>query len=1032
MRKTKKLLVALLTVSLGLQGMGFCAFADDEILMDAAGEWEADDGSDGDIALTGIGSSVVVTDTEVITEEGGLDAVSDTTDGDSFGAVPADADADLSMALDGAATGDVVIAGLDDGILVDTSEPTEIMDEELSTEDMEFLPEEAVFDEETADDLTDEGLELLDEEADSSYALTDLTDAEDPADLSYDDEEIAGADDDGIVPDETVEAVLEDGFTVEEEAVEAVEEETEAAEDALIEEEEDIEEASLTDAATYLLKNIFKDAVLRQYVKDNYSSAKDSMSDKEWSKLREDLAADLPKNRTLDLSGVTDLTGLNYFTRLEKLSLVSNIKTANLVSNSRLVEVDLSGCSSLTSINVGSLSDLQKLNLSGCGSLKSVNVSTNTSLKELNLISTQLSSLDVSNNKALERLYCAGTQIQTLDVSANTNLRELNCSNTKLSRITFGANKDLFYLNLNRNRDLTSIDISKATAVRELYLADTNISNLNISNHASLKTLDLSNVPLKTLNASGCKAITTIDFKAWGITTITSLNVTNCTALTYVYCSSTAMNTLTLTGTTSLGFLYCSNTAVNTLDLSSSTRLIGMDCSHTGVTSLNISACKNLEFLDCSETAISSLDVSNNESLYYLDIQETAIDSLDLRKNPNFGVSPSMSINETPDSGWKPSKSKLLCGRVLTTIYLNEQRDSMSGKGITIIDNSYKTNASARIIAYYPLGSKSWGVPVQNTYKTNQPNVTWWPYNPQTGTRYCKNCETSPYGNANGSHNYAKVYDVKPTCSTAGKSHMACRACGETQPNSSKTEPATGKHSWSKWSVKYTKNTAVATVEHRTCSACKLEQTRFKKNDKRQPQKKSVFARLRPRATAVSDKKVKVTWNVLPDATHYLVFGGPCGKTIKQLKVVKAPKNKTKTKTLSFTHTGLKAGTYYKYIVVAYKYISSGKYYQTIESASMVHVPTTGGKYTEYKNAVVNRKKLSLKAAKTYKLKVAADKKVAKKKIDEHVVIRYESADPAIATVSAKGKVKAVSKGTTYIYSYMQDGTFGRTKVTVK
>ena len=130
MRKTKKLLVALLTVSLGLQGTGFCAFADDEILMDAAGEWEADDGSDGDIALTGIGSSVVVTDTEVITEEGGLDTVSDTTDGDSFDTVPTDADADLSMTLDGAATGDVVIAGLDDGILVDTSEPTEIMNEE--------------------------------------------------------------------------------------------------------------------------------------------------------------------------------------------------------------------------------------------------------------------------------------------------------------------------------------------------------------------------------------------------------------------------------------------------------------------------------------------------------------------------------------------------------------------------------------------------------------------------------------------------------------------------------------------------------------------------------------------------------------------------------------------------------------------------------------------------------------------------------------------------------------------------------------
>ena len=1009
---------------MALQGAGFSAFAEDLILTDTVSEWGTDEGIDGDVALTGFGSEGLAPVEVLITDAAESALVSDETADETIEEAQTEDGTDAGFTFADTAGGDVVVAGLDDGIFIDAGDTADEDNEQLAAE--EDAEDPAIGSGE--DDLN---VSLSEDEAaltDSEESLSDtLTDAEEAADSAEETDPADGLVDTESVEADTVDAVLEDGFA---EAVEEVEPESE--EDSLFDEAEEVEDASLTDAATYTLSNIFKDANLRTYVKANYTSAKDSMSEKEWAKLQEDLAADLPKNRTLDLKDVTDLTGLNYFTRLEKLTLNSSIKSANLTGNTRLVSVNLSGCKSLSSINVTGLTDLQTLNLNGCGNLSSINVSSNTGLKELNLTGTQLSALDVSNNKALERLYCAGTQIQSLNVSANTNLRELNCSNTKLSSITFGANTDLFYLNLSKNRDLTSIDISKATAVRELYLADTNISNLNISNHASLKTLDLSNVPLKTLNASGCKAITTIDFEAWGITTITSLNVTNCTALTYVYCSSTAMNTLTLTGTTSLGFLYCANTAVNTLDLSSSTRLIGMDCSHTGITSLNVSACKNLEFLDCSETAISSLDVANNESLYYLDIQETAIDSIDLRKNPNFGVDPVMSTTEYPASGWTPSASRLLCGRVLTTIYLNEQRDSMSGKGITIIDNSYKTNSSARITAYYPLGSKSWSVAVQNTYKAKQPNVTWWPYNPQTGTRYCKNCETSPYGNANGTHNYTKIYDVKPTCSKAGKSHMQCRACGEKQPNSSKTEPATGKHSWSKWTVKYTKNTAVATVEHRTCSACKLEQTRFKKNDKRQAQKKAIFARLQPRATAVSNKKVKLTWNVLPDATHYLVYGGPCGKTIKQLKVVKAPANKKKVKTLSYTHSGLKAGTYYKYIVVAYKYISSDKYYKTIESASMLHVPTTGGKYTEYKKAVVNRKKLSLKKTKTYKLKVAADKKAAKKKIMTHVVVRYESTNPAVATVSAKGKVKAVSAGTTYIYSYMQDGTFGRTKVTVK
>jgi uncharacterized protein YjdB len=55
-----------------------------------------------------------------------------------------------------------------------------------------------------------------------------------------------------------------------------------------------------------------------------------------------------------------------------------------------------------------------------------------------------------------------------------------------------------------------------------------------------------------------------------------------------------------------------------------------------------------------------------------------------------------------------------------------------------------------------------------------------------------------------------------------------------------------------------------------------------------------------------------------------------------------------------------------------------------------------------------------------------------KLKVKKHRKIKYESANPKVATVSNSGKIKAVKKGTTYIYAYAQNGAMARIKVKVK
>ena len=80
----------------------------------------------------------------------------------------------------------------------------------------------------------------------------------------------------------------------------------------------------------------------------------------------------------------------------------------------------------------------------------------------------------------------------------------------------------------------------------------------------------------------------------------------------------------------------------------------------------------------------------------------------------------------------------------------------------------------------------------------------------------------------------------------------------------------------------------------------------------------------------------------------------------------------------------------------------------------------------------LNIGKLTIKKGKTFKIKatpVPASKKLT---VKQHRKLCYESSNQKIATVTAKGTIKAKKKGTCVIYIYAQSGKFGKIKVTVK
>ena len=173
-------------------------------------------------------------------------------------------------------------------------------------------------------------------------------------------------------------------------------------------------------------------------------------------------------------------------------------------------------------------------------------------------------------------------------------------------------------------------------------------------------------------------------------------------------------------------------------------------------------------------------------------------------------------------------------------------------------------------------------------------------------------------------------------------------------------------------------------------------------------------------------KAISLNWNKMSGADGYKVYGTECGKKSQLKKTVS--KN-----TLKWTEKKLKAGTYYKYYVVAYKKVNGKE--TVLAKSDVMHVATAGKGYGYAKKISLKSTSLTLKKGKSAYIKaslVSTNKKY-NKKIQEHIPrIRFTSSDQAVATVNSKGKVTARAKGTCYIYCYGLNGVSRKVKITVK
>ena len=142
-----------------------------------------------------------------------------------------------------------------------------------------------------------------------------------------------------------------------------------------------------------------------------------------------------------------------------------------------------------------------------------------------------ITTLDVSKATELTELYANGNKLTTFDASMLSKLSKLYLNNNSLTEANLPAS--LTYLNISNNK-LTSWNGSNLTALSSLYLSDnTSLGTLDVSNMPALKSVYAQNCGLTSFNAG---ALTTAKaYISLGKNLLETLDVSEATGLTEGY-----------------------------------------------------------------------------------------------------------------------------------------------------------------------------------------------------------------------------------------------------------------------------------------------------------------------------------------------------------------------------------------------------------------------------------------------------------------------------------------------------------------
>ena len=256
------------------------------------------------------------------------------------------------------------------------------------------------------------------------------------------------------------------------------------------------------------------------------------------------LGFDLKPESTVDC--VTDITGLEYFTSLETLSLkfnkVSDIKPIEGIST---LKVLILGENPISSINLDKLGELTDLRLYGTN-ISDIDLTKTPKLESLYLQRTSVSKVDLtplqsldqallnkcssltelkaSNLPSITRIDAVECNLKSFEISDCPSLRELHLNSNKLTSIKMTNLAMLMRLNVYDNQ-LTSIDVSNLPLLMWLFVYDNQLTSIDLSANVPLREFRASNNPLTEVNLSTNENLVSLELES--MSKMKTLNIKN-------------------------------------------------------------------------------------------------------------------------------------------------------------------------------------------------------------------------------------------------------------------------------------------------------------------------------------------------------------------------------------------------------------------------------------------------------------------------------------------------------------------------
>ncbi|NTW91805.1 MAG: T9SS C-terminal target domain-containing protein, partial [Erysipelotrichaceae bacterium] len=244
----------------------------------------------------------------------------------------------------------------------------------------------------------------------------------------------------------------------------------------------------------------------------------------------------------------------------------------------------------------------------------------------------------------LQYLDCTGNKLLTsLNVSGATNLTEMWASNNKLSSINIDGLTSLKKLYCQGNQ-FTTLAVNNLTTLEILSCGSNLLTSLNVSSLGNMKSLSCDYNKLQRLDVTNLSKLTTLNCS---YNALWELKVNGLVNLKELNCQENVIPSLNIVGLNSLETLWCNVNGLSMLDVKGLNKLIDLRCNYNKLASLDLTGLTTISTLECFHNQLKTLDISDLVNVKSLRCDQNQLTSLFIRNGSNEGNN--LNFSQNPD-----------------------------------------------------------------------------------------------------------------------------------------------------------------------------------------------------------------------------------------------------------------------------------------------------------------------------------------------------------------------------------------------